>query len=226
MHTWPELVKAPQTAALAARSMSASRKTIIGSLPPSSRLTGINRRAARSAITLPVRTLPVNATWAATRAWPFLSKVAAFWTCRLVKTPVAGAPDGYEWWDVDDCNGDEGCSLPPAERKARAIHLLERVGLGHRAKHKPTELSGGEMQRAAIARSRASNPQIILADEPTGNLDAETGESVMKLLRDLNREPSMTMMIVPHDLNVARQADRIVRLNQGLVEQYVPGLAA
>lgn len=110
--------------------------------------------------------------------------------------------------------------------KRDAAMWLERVGLGHRAKHKPTELSGGEMQRAAIARSLAGNPQIILADEPTGNLDAETGESVMKLLRDLNREQSMTMMIVTHDLNVARQADRIVRLNQGLVEQYVPGLAA
>lgn len=110
--------------------------------------------------------------------------------------------------------------------KRDAAMWLERVGLGHRAKHKPSELSGGEMQRAAIARSLAGNPQIILADEPTGNLDAETGESVMKLLRDLNREQSMTMMIVTHDLNVAHQADRIVRLNQGLVEQYVPGLAA
>lgn len=110
--------------------------------------------------------------------------------------------------------------------KRDAAAWLERVGLDHRAKHKPTELSGGEMQRTAIARSLAGNPQIILADEPTGNLDAETGESVMKLLRDLNREQRMTMMIVTHDLNVARQADRVVRLNQGLVETFNPALAA
>jgi ABC-type lipoprotein export system ATPase subunit len=82
------------------------------------------------------------------------------------------------------------------------------------------------MQRTAIARALAGNPQIILADEPTGNLDAESGESVMKLLRDLNRERGMTMIVVTHDLNVARQADRIVRLNQGLVESFTPVLAA
>ena len=110
--------------------------------------------------------------------------------------------------------------------KRDAAEWLERVGLGHRGKHKPSELSGGEMQRTAIARALAGNPQIILADEPTGNLDAESGESVMKLLRDLNRERGMTMIVVTHDLNVARQADRIVRLNQGLVESFTPVLAA
>jgi lipoprotein-releasing system ATP-binding protein len=82
------------------------------------------------------------------------------------------------------------------------------------------------MQRAAIARALAGNPQMILADEPTGNLDAESGASVMRLLRDLNREQGMTMMVVTHDLNVARQADRTVRLSHGLVESFVPGLAA
>ncbi len=110
--------------------------------------------------------------------------------------------------------------------KKEAAAWLDRVGLGHRAKHKPSELSGGEMQRAAIARALSGDPQMILADEPTGNLDAETGASVMRLLRDLNRERGLTMMVVTHDLNVARQADRIVRLNHGLVETYVPGLAA
>jgi lipoprotein-releasing system ATP-binding protein len=110
--------------------------------------------------------------------------------------------------------------------KRDASDWLERVGLGHRARHKPSELSGGEMQRAAIARALAGNPQMILADEPTGNLDAESGASVMRLLRDLNREQGMTMMVVTHDLNVARQADRTVRLSHGLVESFVPGLAA
>jgi len=110
--------------------------------------------------------------------------------------------------------------------KRDAMTWLERVGLAHRAKHKPSELSGGEMQRVAIARALSGNPQMILADEPTGNLDAETGESVMQLLRDLNRESGLTMMVVTHDMNVARQADRIVRLNHGLVESFVPGLAA
>jgi lipoprotein-releasing system ATP-binding protein len=113
-----------------------------------------------------------------------------------------------------------------AELKREATMWLERVGLDHRARHKPSELSGGEMQRTAIARALAGSPQLILADEPTGNLDAESGESVMKLLRDLNRERGMTMIVVTHDMNVARQTDRVVRLNQGLVEVFNPTLAA
>jgi lipoprotein-releasing system ATP-binding protein len=110
--------------------------------------------------------------------------------------------------------------------KREGMMWLERVGLDKRARHKPSELSGGEMQRTAIARALSGNPQLILADEPTGNLDAETGQSVMKLLRDLNVEQGMTMIVVTHDLNVARQADRVVRLNEGLVETYNPVLAA
>lgn len=110
--------------------------------------------------------------------------------------------------------------------KRDGMMWLERVGLDKRARHKPSELSGGEMQRTAIARALSGNPELILADEPTGNLDSETGQSVMKLLRDLNLEQSMTMIVVTHDLNVARQADRVVRLNQGLVETYNPVLAA
>jgi lipoprotein-releasing system ATP-binding protein len=108
-------------------------------------------------------------------------------------------------------------------REAEA--MLDRVGLGHRASHRPSELSGGEMQRAAIARALAGGPEILLADEPTGNLDAGTGQGVLDLLRDLNRERGLTMMMVTHDPNVAQQADRIVRLAEGRIEEWAAALA-
>jgi lipoprotein-releasing system ATP-binding protein len=106
--------------------------------------------------------------------------------------------------------------------EARAV--LERVGLGHRLNHYPSELSGGEMQRAAIARALAGNPAVLLADEPTGNLDAGTGQTVLELLRDLNRERGLTMMMVTHDIQIAQQADRIVRLAEGRIEEWAPAL--
>jgi lipoprotein-releasing system ATP-binding protein len=101
---------------------------------------------------------------------------------------------------------------------ARAHELLEMVGLGHRLKHKPRELSGGEMQRAAIARALAANPQVLLADEPTGNLDSTTGEEILRILRTLNAEQNLTIVMVTHDRSIAAQADRTVRLSQGQVE--------
>src|SRR5690606_15281322 len=100
--------------------------------------------------------------------------------------------------------------------------LLERVGLGHRLEHRPSELSGGEMQRAAIARALVGRPEILLADEPTGNLDAGTGREVLQLLRDLNRERGLTMMMVTHDGQVAQQADRTFRLVEGRIEELCP----
>jgi len=109
--------------------------------------------------------------------------------------------------------------------RADAAAILERVGLGHRLKHKPNELSGGEMQRTAIARALAGDPAILLADEPTGNLDAEAGRGIIELLRDLNRERGLTMMMVTHDQSIAQQADRIVRLAEGRVEEWAPALA-
>ncbi len=109
--------------------------------------------------------------------------------------------------------------------RAEAAHLLKRVGLGHRLDHKPNELSGGELQRAAIARALCGGPDIVLADEPTGNLDAETGQSILELLRDLNRERGLTMMMVTHDPLIAAQADRIVRLVEGRIEEWSPALA-
>ncbi|WZO95851.1 ABC transporter ATP-binding protein [Isosphaeraceae bacterium EP7] len=109
--------------------------------------------------------------------------------------------------------------------KAQATEILERVGLGHRLSHRPAELSGGEIQRAAIARALCSSPEIVLADEPTGNLDAATGQGVLDLLRDLNRERGLTMILVTHDLQIAQQADRIVRLAEGRIEEFAPVLA-
>lgn len=109
--------------------------------------------------------------------------------------------------------------------RMKGAELLERVGLGHRLRHKPSELSGGEMQRTALARALVGDPTVILADEPTGNLDAETGQGVLDLLRTLNREMATTMIMVTHDLHIAQQADRIVRLAGGRIEEYTPALA-
>jgi lipoprotein-releasing system ATP-binding protein len=109
--------------------------------------------------------------------------------------------------------------------RAEAVGLLERVGLGHRLTHYPSELSGGEMQRAAIARALAGRPAVLLADEPTGNLDAATGQTVLELLRDLNKERGLTMMMVTHDVQIAQQADRVVRLAEGRIEEWAPALA-
>ncbi len=104
--------------------------------------------------------------------------------------------------------------------RAEGQELLERVGLGHRLNHLPAELSGGEMQRAAIARALAARPSILLADEPTGNLDAGNGQAVIDLLRDLNRERDLTIILVTHDHQIAKQADRVVRLVEGRVEEW------
>ncbi len=106
------------------------------------------------------------------------------------------------------------------ERNARAQKLLELVELGERAHHRPEELSGGERQRVAIARSLANNPSILLADEITGDLDSNTGEIVMALLRKLNEEEGQTLVVVSHDPAVGRQAERIIWLRDGKVERH------
>jgi len=109
--------------------------------------------------------------------------------------------------------------------RQEGTELLERVGLGHRLTHLPAELSGGEMQRAAIARALAGHPRVLLADEPTGNLDAGNGQAVLELLRDLNRERGLTMILVTHDQQIAQQADRVVRLAEGRIEEWSHALA-
>ncbi len=104
----------------------------------------------------------------------------------------------------------------PAERRARATELLERVGLGDRVDHKPTELSGGEMQRVAIARALAMNPDIVLADEPTGNLDSTAGSDIMSIFTDLWKQGS-TLVIITHDPALARRASRVVEIHDGRI---------
>lgn len=102
---------------------------------------------------------------------------------------------------------------------AQAEELLEMVGLGHRLKHRPCELSGGEMQRAAIARALVAEPELLLADEPTGNLDQSTGQETIRILRTLNQQRKLTIVMVTHDRAIADQADRIVRLTGGRIER-------
>jgi lipoprotein-releasing system ATP-binding protein len=103
--------------------------------------------------------------------------------------------------------------------KRQATELLDRVGLGHRLRHRPRELSGGEMQRAAIARALINRPRVLLADEPTGNLDADKGLEIIRLLRDLNRQDALTIIMVTHNLEIVAATDRVVRLHKGRVEQ-------
>jgi lipoprotein-releasing system ATP-binding protein len=102
--------------------------------------------------------------------------------------------------------------------RQRAMALLERVGLAHRLKHRPRELSGGEMQRTAIARALINDPRVLLADEPTGNLDAASGAEVVTLLRDLNHQEGLTIIMVTHNLDIVAETDRVVRLVSGQVE--------
>jgi putative ABC transport system ATP-binding protein len=99
----------------------------------------------------------------------------------------------------------------------RARDVLERVGLGDRLDHYPMQLSGGEQQRVAIARAFSNRPRILFADEPTGNLDSDTGSRIVELLESLNRESGSTVVLVTHDLTLARRARRIVRLSDGAV---------
>ena len=102
--------------------------------------------------------------------------------------------------------------------RKRAKALLEKVQLSHRLKHKPRELSGGEMQRTAIARALINQPKVLLADEPTGNLDRAAGQEIIEILRNLNANENLTIVMVTHDEKIAQQADRTVRLVEGRIE--------
>lgn len=135
---------------------------------------------------------------------------------------------------IGDLNVLENVELPltyrgmrPSERKERANQALEKVGMGHRARHLPSQLSGGQQQRVAVARALAGQPSILLADEPTGNLDSRNGDAVMDLLKTLHGEGS-TICMVTHDPRFARHADRTVHLFDGRVveEQELAALEA
>ena len=109
--------------------------------------------------------------------------------------------------------------VKPKERRQRALQLLESVGLAPRANHKPNELSGGEMQRVAVARSLANKPLLLLADEPTGNLDSNTGRGILNLLREAVTAQGVTLVLVTHDPDVAAHADRIVHMRDGRIQR-------
>jgi ABC-type lipoprotein export system ATPase subunit len=108
-----------------------------------------------------------------------------------------------------------------AERRQRAEELLETVGLKDRMNHKPAELSGGQQQRVAIARALANNPKFLLLDEPTGNIDSRTAREVMTLIKKLNEEKSVTIIMVTHDQHLAREAKRVVQVFDGVISSDV-----
>ena len=108
--------------------------------------------------------------------------------------------------------------IPSDEREQKALDLLEKVGLKERANHKPGELSGGQQQRVAIARALANDPEVILADEPTGNLDSNTGKEIMNFLKELNKQ-GKTIIMVTHDANIAKQARKVIHIIDGKIKE-------
>ncbi len=114
--------------------------------------------------------------------------------------------------------------VPRPARRRRAVELLELVGLGDRVDHRPTQLSGGQQQRVAIARALANNPSLILADEPTGNLDSRSSAEILAVLQRLNRERGVTVIIVTHEADIAHHTRRIVQVRDGLIVRDEPNL--
>ncbi|MFQ5588525.1 MAG: ABC transporter ATP-binding protein [Nitrospiria bacterium] len=113
--------------------------------------------------------------------------------------------------------------VSPAERRSLAAEALERVGLGNRKRHRPNELSGGQRQRIAIARALVTRPALILADEPTGNLDSRTGEDIMALIQELHDQGN-TVIMVTHEQYIAERAARVIRLKDGRIESDLPAV--
>lgn len=127
---------------------------------------------------------------------------------------------------VNELNAEENVelplmvgSVPVQERRERSSELLKRLGLGDRAKMKPTQLSGGQQQRVAIARALANKPALVLADEPTGNLDTKSGDEVVRLFRDISRESNVTVVMVTHNVDITKYCDRVVHIRDGKIEK-------
>ena len=110
-------------------------------------------------------------------------------------------------------------NVPPAERRRRAAEAISDVGLEDRLHHRPDQMSGGEMQRVAIARAMINRPQLLLADEPTGNLDRATGERILELISAFNRERGVTVLLVTHDEKVAHYAQRVIKIDNGEISE-------
>lgn len=127
-----------------------------------------------------------------------------------VLMPAFVAESVFSWWRTRK------------EWKRRAEELMERVGLAHRKTHKPRELSGGEMQRAAVARALLTRPRVLLADEPTGNLDVEKGSEIVGLLKDINRNDGVTIVMVTHNLELAAGTDRVLKMAAGKLGEESP----
>ena len=117
-------------------------------------------------------------------------------------------------------------NISEREMRERAAALLERVGLADRMHHQPSQLSGGQQQRVAIARSLINRPQVLLADEPTGNLDSRTSEDILQMFQNLNRDDGLTIILVTHDLGVAQHAQRVIRIRDGLIANDEASVAA
>src|SRR5215470_11917042 len=132
-------------------------------------------------------------------------------TLQNVMMPAYVNHSFFNWWSTR------------SQWRRRAEDLLKKVGLSHRLTHRPRELSGGEMQRTAIARALLMNPRILLADEPTGNLDSESGGEIVRLLRDINQTEGVTVVMVTHNLEIAAGTDRIVRMVNGQITDEGPG---